>query len=96
MIYKHDSLVGKLRPDLMSNTVDSIWLELGFQNHKKILVGGLYRVWQHMGQGANKESLTPVAQLDRWKLFVSQCTMRKKRYLIFNFQGEPLTEKCIF
>jgi hypothetical protein len=25
-----------------------------------------------MGQGANKESLTPEAQLGRWKLFVSQ------------------------
>ena len=56
----------------MNNSVDSIWLELGFKNQKKILVGGLYRVWQHMGQGANKESLTPSAQLDRWKMFVSQ------------------------
>ena len=49
----------------MNKTVDSIWLELGFKNHKKIFVGGLYRVWQHMGQGANKESFTPVAQLGR-------------------------------
>ena len=72
LVYKHDSLVGKLRTDLMNNTVDSIWLELGFKNQKKILVGGLYRVWQHMGQGANKESLTPVAQLGRWKMFVTQ------------------------
>ena len=43
----------------MNNTVDSIWLELALKNPKKILVGSLYRVWQHMGQGANKESLTP-------------------------------------
>ena len=72
VVYKHDSLVGKLRTDFMNNTVDSISLELGFKNQKKILVGGLYRVWQHMGQGANKESMTPAAQLDRWKMFVSQ------------------------
>ena len=26
----------------------------------------------------------------------SQCTMRKKTNLIFNFQGEPLIENCIF
>ena len=25
----------------------------------------------------------------------SQCTMQKKRGLIFNFQGKPLMEKCI-
>ena len=42
----------------MNNTVDSIWLELALKNPKKILVGSLYRVWQHMGQGANKDSLT--------------------------------------
>ena len=72
IIYKHESVIAKLRPDLMNNTVDSIWLELGFRQHKKLLVGGLYRVWQHMGQGPDKVSLSSEAQLDRWKQFISQ------------------------
>ena len=71
-VYKHESVVGKLRADLMDNSVDSIWLENGFKHHKKILVGGHYRVWQNMGQGANKESLSPASQLSRWNIFLSQ------------------------
>ena len=70
--YKHESVTGKLRPDLMNNTVDSVWIELGFKYQKKLLLGGLYRVWQHMGQGPNKESLSAAAQLGRWQSFLSQ------------------------
>ena len=31
IIYKHESVTAKIRLDLMNNTVDSIWLELGFK-----------------------------------------------------------------
>ena len=72
IIYKHESVTAKVRLDLMSNTVDSIWLELGFKQHKKLLVGGLYLVWQNMGQGPDKFSLSPEAQLDRWRVFLTQ------------------------
>ena len=72
VIYKHDSVISKLRSDLMNNSVDSIWLEVGFKHHKKLLVGGHYRVWQNMGQGADRESLSPNAQLSRWNIFLSQ------------------------
>ena len=72
LVYKHNSVIGKVWTDLMSNSVDSIWLAIGFKNHKKLLVGGLYRVWQNMGQGPDKISLTPGAQLDRWKIFLTQ------------------------
>ena len=40
VVYKHESIVGKLRHDLMDNSVDSVWLEVGFKYHKKILIGG--------------------------------------------------------
>ena len=45
LVYKHSSVIGKVRTDLMSNSVDIIWLEIGLKNHKKLLVGSLYRVW---------------------------------------------------
>ena len=55
----------------MDKQIDSIWLQLGFKGQKKILVGGLYRVWQNLGQ-ANQESLTVNSQLARWKIFLTQ------------------------
>ena len=72
IIYKHDEIVGKMRPDLMDKSVDSVWLEVGFKHHKKLLIGGHYRVWQNLGQMGNRESLSTTAQLTRWKLFLSQ------------------------
>ena len=35
--YKHQSLVGKVREDLMSDQFSSIWLEIGLPGKKKIL-----------------------------------------------------------
>ena len=30
LVYKNNSVIGKVRTDLMSSSVDSIWLEIGF------------------------------------------------------------------
>ena len=36
--YKHNSMVGKVREDLMCDKFSSIWLELGLPGKKKFLV----------------------------------------------------------
>ena len=56
----------------MDSTVSSIWLSLGFKNQRKILVGGYYRVWQHLGRNDSGASGTEPAQMDRWKVFLEQ------------------------
>ena len=71
VIYKHESVTAKLREDLMSADIDSIWMQLGFKGHKKIIVGGLYRVWQNMYQSDNS-SLSIESQLQRWRNFLTQ------------------------
>ena len=48
--YKHQSLVGKVRDDLMSDQFSSIWLEIGLPGKRKILVCQLYREWTYLGQ----------------------------------------------
>ena len=40
--YMHQSMVGKVRNDLMSDSFSSIWLELGLPRKKKFLVCQLY------------------------------------------------------
>ena len=48
--YKHQSLVGKVREDLMSDEFSSIWLEIGLPGKRKFLVCQLYREWRYLGQ----------------------------------------------
>ena len=69
--YKHHSLVGTLREDLMSNNFSSIWMEVGLPKKKKILVCQLYREWQYLGQ-ADSASNEIQAQLGRWVTFLDQ------------------------
>ena len=71
VMYKQEGITAKLRGDLMTNEIDSIWLQLGFKGHKKILVGGLYRVWQNLYQ-ADNSSLSVNSQLQRWNIFLNQ------------------------
>ena len=71
VVYKHISLVAKVREDLMSDRFSSIWLEVGFPGRSKILVCNLYREWQYMGQ-ADQSSLDISEQLARWILFLDQ------------------------
>ena len=69
--YKHQSLVGGLRQDLMSDNFSSIWMEVGLPKKKKILVCQLYREWQYLGQ-AGSESNSIQSQLERWVTFIDQ------------------------
>ena len=48
--YKHQSMIGKVRDDLMDDKFSSIWLELGLPRKKKFLICQLYREWQYLGQ----------------------------------------------
>ena len=71
VVYKHSSLVAKLREDLMSEWFSSIWLEVGFPGKKKFLVCNLYRDWQYLGQ-EDHSSLEISEQLARWVIFLEQ------------------------
>ena len=71
VVYKHKSLVAKLRKDLMSQDFSSIWLEVGLPKKKKILVCNLYREHQYLKQN-DSTSLTHCEQLSRWMLFLDQ------------------------
>ena len=42
VVYKHTSVVAKVREDLMSDQFSSVWLEVGFPGKTKILVCNLY------------------------------------------------------
>ena len=71
VVYKHTSLVAKVREDLMSDRFSSIWLEVGFPGRTRILVCNLYREWQYLGQ-ADHSSLDISEQLVRWVIFLEQ------------------------
>ena len=69
--YKHQSMVGKVREDLMDENFSSIWLELGLPRKRKFLVCQLYREWQYIGQ-EDHSSRSVQAQLLRWSIFLNQ------------------------
>ena len=70
VVYTHSSLVVKRRHDLEHESISAIWLELGMPRQKKIIVGNVYREWQHMGQGPNNTTGSIAAQLQRWIIFI--------------------------
>ena len=72
VVYKHSSIISKVRSDLMSPNFSSIWLQCGMPNKKKFLVRNLYREWQLLGQGEDKSSKDIRQQLDRWVIFLDQ------------------------
>ena len=71
VVYTHNSLVVKPRPDLMNNKISSIWLEVGLPRKRKILVCNTYREWGHLRQ-EDKSSHSVPEQLERWKVFINQ------------------------
>ena len=71
VVYKHTSLVAKVREDLMSDKFSSIWLEVGFPGRKRFLVCNVYRDWQYLGQ-SDHSSLEMSEQLARWINFLEQ------------------------
>ena len=71
-VYLHNSMVGKIREDLMSDKFSSIWLEVGLPRKRKILVGNVYREWGYMGQENPAVSRDLSAQTSRWSDFLGQ------------------------
>ena len=71
VVYKHNSLVVKVREDLMSDKFSSIWLEVGLPGRSRFLVCNVYREWQYLGQ-SDHSSLDTSEQLARWILFLEQ------------------------
>ena len=71
-VYMHNSLVGKVREDLMDENFSSIWLEVGLPHKRKIIVGNAYREWGFMGQADPSVSRDLAAQKDRWSVFLGQ------------------------
>jgi hypothetical protein len=71
VVYKHTSLVAKVREDLMSDSFSSIWLEVGFPGRTRFLVYNIYRDWQYLGQD-DHSSLDISEQLARWIIFLEQ------------------------
>ena len=69
--YKHHSVVGKVREDLMDSDMSSIWMELGLPRKRRFLVCQLYREWQYLGQVDSSSRSIP-EQIARWSLFLDQ------------------------
>ena len=73
VVYIHQSMVFKLRNDLMSDEYSSIWLQMGLPGKKQILVCHTYREWQELcqdGRGVSSNSVPD--QLERWLHFLDQ------------------------
>ena len=71
VVFTHNSLVVKARPDLMHDQISSIWLEVGLPMKKKIIICNTYREWGYLRQGDNS-SRSVSEQLVRWKSFIAQ------------------------
>ena len=71
-VYLHNSIVAKIRFDLMNDTFSSIWIEAGLPNKRKILIGNVYREWGYLRQNDYHESRDLNAQMNRWVSFVDQ------------------------
>jgi hypothetical protein len=71
VVYIHNSIVCKPRPDLMNNDYSSVWMQVGLPRQKQILVCQTYREWQLLHQ-TSKDSNTVAAQLERWIMFLDQ------------------------
>ena len=54
----------------MSDTISSIWFEVGFPRHKKFLVCQTYRECQLLNQGADNYSQSTAQQLVSWLEFL--------------------------
>ena len=60
----------KIREDLMSKEISSIWVELQTQNGTKTIIGSLYREFDDLTEGHSSNSLSE--QNKRFDLFLDQ------------------------
>ena len=58
-----------MRPDLMSDEVSAVWLEVGLPSMRKFLICQVYREWQKLGH-IGSDSVAE--QLSRWNIFLGQ------------------------
>ena len=94
VVYTHENLVVKERPDLMSDSYSSIWLELGLPRQKKILICQTYREWQNLNQNGDKSSLSIAEQLIRWSSFLDQWEMALKTGMEVHCLGDININHC--
>ena len=71
-VYMHNSLVGKVRYDLMNDTFSSIWVEVGLPQKRKILIANVYREWGYLRQDNPGLSRDMSEQIKRWDSFLGQ------------------------
>ena len=71
-VYLHNSLVGKVRYDLMNDTFSSIWVEVGLPQKRKILIANVYREWGYLRQDNPAVSRDLSEQIKRWDTFLGQ------------------------
>ena len=71
VVYVHNSLVFKVRTDLMCDKYSSIWLQVGMPNQRQFLVCQTYREWQYLRQH-NNSSKSIESQFSRWMMFLDQ------------------------
>ena len=64
VVYVHNSVVIKPRPDLMNDQVSAIWLEVGLPHKRKFILCNVYREWGHLGQ-MDRTSHSRASQLER-------------------------------
>ena len=61
-----ESIVYKRRRDLETPSIPCVWLEVGLNSRKKILICNVYREWKRQGDLKSKSYLN---QLNRWNQF---------------------------
>ena len=67
-VYIHKDIVFKVRPDLMSPELNSVWFEAGLKNKKNVLLNQTYRKWQQLGDA---NSISIPEQLERWLKYLT-------------------------
>ena len=73
VVYAHNSVVCKVRMDLMDSDTSTIWLQIGLPRQKQILLCNIYREWQLLTNVDNINGSNSIHdQLNRWSKFLDQ------------------------
>ena len=70
-VYIHKDISASIRYDLMTDSFNSIWLEIGNPRQKKILICMIYREWQLWNQTSDNSSQIE-SQFARWISFLEK------------------------
>ena len=71
VLLSKENLDFEVKVDLMDDIFSSIWIKMSRRGAKGILVCGLYREHQYLGQDTDW-SLQPIEQIKRWNQFLRQ------------------------